>query len=87
MIGGAGAAGVEFYPGADARPAANLAVQVDGDLIAVEDFDAERIGGVIRDAQAGEHLAAFRHRADGDGLHAVKICQAGGVRLVRPARP
>ena len=87
MISGALSAGIEFDPGADAGAFADLAVQVEWHLVAVENFNAERIVSVIRYAQAGKDFSASRHRPNGDCLEAIKIRQAGCVRFICPARP
>ena len=79
---------VELDAGADARPAADLAMQVQRHLLAIQKLDVEgNGGGVAGHAQPGEALAALDHRAHGHGLQPVEIRQPVRGGVIGPAQP
>ena len=87
-VGDPATGGIELDARADPRPAADLAVQVHGNLLAIQKLEVEgNAGGVAHHAQPGEALAALDHRAHGHGLQPVEIRQTIRGGVIGPAQP
>jgi hypothetical protein len=70
------------------RPAADLAMQVQRDLLAIQKLEVEGDGGgVAGHAQPGEALATLDHRAHGHGLQPVEIREPVRGGMISPAQP
>ena len=87
-IGDPATGGIELDARADPRPAADLAVQVHGNLLAIRKLEVKgNAGGVAGETQPGEALAALDHRAHGHGLQPVEIREPVRGGAIRPAQP